>query len=139
QRGGEAASPWAAPDHPSTKGRATHHPHPATTIGVRRPDGTVAWAVFTAIPLRDAMTGGGNGAVVTFLDITERKRAEEDRKDLEAQLHQTQKMEALGTLSGGIAHEFNNILQIIFGFTELALAVLPATHPACGHLHGFRL
>src|SRR5215471_15276383 len=135
----EDGSPCAVAEYPVTKCLATHQPQPATTIGVRRPDGTAAWAVFTAIPLRDATTGGGNGAVVTFLDITERKRAEEDRKGLEAQLHQTQKMEALGTLSGGIAHEFNNILQIIFGFTELALAALPATHPACDHLQGVRL
>jgi PAS domain S-box-containing protein len=135
----EDGSSCAVAEYPVTKCLATRQPQPATTIGVRRPDGTVAWAGFTAIPLRDSTTGGGNGAVVTFLDITERKRAEEDQKCLEAQLYQAQKMEALGTLSGGIAHEFNNILQMILGFTELALAGLPATHPACGHLQGVRL
>src|SRR5262249_6334838 len=56
---------------------ATHHPNPATTVGVPHPDGTVSWAVFTAIPLRDPTTDEPTGAVVTFLDITERKRAEE--------------------------------------------------------------
>ena len=135
----EDGSPCAVEDYPVTKCLATHQPQSATTIGVRRPDGAVSWAVFTAIPLRDPTTGGVTGAVVTFLDITERKRAEEDRKRLEEQLHQGQKMEALGTLSGGIAHEFNNILAVIIGFTELAIYALPATHPACRHLQAVLL
>jgi PAS domain S-box-containing protein len=135
----EDGSPCAVQDYPVTKCLATHQPQAATTIGVRRPDGTVSWAVFTAIPLWDPTTGGVTGALVTFLDITERKRAEEDRKRLEEQLHQGQKMEALGTLSGGIAHEFNNILAAIMGFTELAIYALPASHPACCHLQAVLL
>ena len=54
-------------------------------------------------------------------DITERKRAEEEKKRLEAQLAQAQKLESIGTLAGGIAHDFNNILAAIIGYTELAL------------------
>ena len=54
-------------------------------------------------------------------DISERKRAEKMRKDLESQLHQALRMESIGTLAGGIAHDFNNILSSIIGYTELLL------------------
>src|SRR5262249_37992077 len=57
-----------------------------------------------------------------FANAIERQRTETQRKTLEGRLHQAQRLEAIGTLAGGIAHEFNNILAAIFGYAELALA-----------------
>jgi two-component system cell cycle sensor histidine kinase/response regulator CckA len=62
-------------------------------------------------------------------DITDLKQAEEEQKKLEAQLWQAQKMEALGTIAGGIAHNFNNILMAIQGNASLMLLNTDPTHP----------
>lgn len=61
----------------------------------------------------------GSFAVVT--DISERKNAEEQRRNMESQLQQAQKMEGIGTLAGGIAHDFNNSLQAIIGYTQMLI------------------
>jgi PAS domain S-box-containing protein len=63
---------------------------------------------------------GRPAALGTILDITERRRADEEKQKLEAQLRQSHKMEAIGTLAGGIAHDFNNILAAVLGFAEMA-------------------
>lgn len=65
-----------------------------------------------------------------MVDLTQSKRAEEDRKKLEAQLLHTQKLESLGVLAGGIAHDFNNLLTTILGNADLAHMELPVTSPA---------
>jgi two-component system, cell cycle sensor histidine kinase and response regulator CckA len=62
-------------------------------------------------------------------DITERKQAQEEREQLQAQLNQAQKIESVGRLAGGIAHDFNNMLGVILGHLELALEQLDPAQP----------
>lgn len=72
--------------------------------------------------------------LVSILDLTNIKRAEEEKRILESQLLQVQKMEAIGTLAGGIAHDFNNILSALMGYAELALEDLPPDSEAYDNL-----
>ncbi|MGC4119814.1 MAG: PAS domain S-box protein [Myxococcales bacterium] len=67
-------------------------------------------------------------------DITERRRAEEDRGRLREQLHQAQKVESVGRLAGGVAHDFNNMLGVILGRAELALERLGPESPVAEDL-----
>ena len=87
-----------------------------------RADGTVRWVQEKADVLRDA-SGRATRMVGTVQDIT-------DRRQLEDQLRQSQKMEAIGRLAGGIAHDLNNALTAIAGYAELALGEVTPGHAA---------
>ncbi|MBN1346379.1 MAG: response regulator [Phycisphaerae bacterium] len=66
------------------------------------------------------------GTILSLRDITDRRRAEQERRQTEAKLQHAQKLESLGVLAGGIAHDFNNLLTGILGNSSLALAELPS-------------
>jgi len=72
-------------------------------------------------------------------DITDRTRAAEERERLGEQLAQAQKMESVGRLAGGVAHDFNNMLGVILGHTELALDKVAPDSPLAADLHQIRL
>ncbi len=67
--------------------------------------------------------------LLVLCDISERIRAEQERRELEAKVQHAQKLESLGVLAGGIAHDFNNLLTSVLGYADLALTDLPKVSP----------
>jgi len=98
---------------------------PTTAVLVRR-DGSEVLIADSAAPIRDRESRIV-GVVLVFRDVTERRKIEEE-------LQNAQKLESLGVLAGGIAHDFNNLLTGIFGLVDLARNRSPADAPARGSL-----
>lgn len=96
--------------------------------GLRR--SAVVWCADLAFSLTFTPIMEAGYVNIYGFDITDLKRAEEERRNLLAQLQQAYKMEAIGTLAGGIAHDFNNVLGIIVGNVELAAGQVSEGNPA---------
>jgi two-component system, cell cycle sensor histidine kinase and response regulator CckA len=114
---GRAGTEWIVPEDRDEVMRhmlaGRTEPYGITAL---RKDGTI----FSATIQARAIDYQGRRVRMTALrDVTERSAADEERRQLEAQLRQAQKMEAVGQLAGGIAHDFNNILTAILGNVEL--------------------
>ncbi|MDD2897438.1 MAG: response regulator [Desulfuromonadaceae bacterium] len=105
-----------------------------TETEVTKADGRTIAVRISSVPLFGP-SGESTGFIEVLEDITDTKRAEEEKLTLEKQLLHAQKLESLGVLAGGIAHDFNNILTAIIGNADLALMRLNRESPAVDNLH----
>jgi len=96
-------------------------------------DGSTVWALVHFAAERGP-SGEITGCIGTVADITDRKRAEEANRKLEAQVQHAQRLQSLGILAGGLAHDFNNLLTVILGNARMAVMELPAESPAVDNL-----
>ena len=125
--------PMARHEVPFERVLATGQPV-ADFVGGIRIGGETRWALCNAYPDNDVL-GGLRHVVFTFVDITALRQMQQQQRTLEQQLAQSQKMEALGTLAGGVAHDFNNILAAILGNADLARQDLAPGAPSRQSLH----
>lgn len=97
-------------------------------IQMKRRDGEFFWISLNITLIRD--NAGEPLRIESHIyDIDDKITAEKEREELQLQLTQSQKLEAIGKLAGGVAHDFNNILSVIIGKSELALMKMRATDP----------
>ena len=99
------------------------------SMEVQRPGGLIFEIHYR--PVRNA-AGAIDQVIGIGLDVTKRRRAEEERAHIQEKMLQAQKLESLGVLAGGIAHDFNNLLTVIQGNASVALGRIDRDHPARG-------
>jgi PAS domain S-box-containing protein len=90
--------------------------------------GTLLTLDILKTPIRDRQ-GNVTGICGVSRDITDRRKAEEEKRGLEERLNRAEKMESLGTLAGGVAHDLNNVLGIVVGYAEMLMDELDEANP----------
>ncbi len=122
---------------PEDQERWANHVHATDAAGMDLPlefriitkSGLHRWVSHVCTEINDE-TGRSLGRRGSFVDISQLKQAEAEQEKLTSQLLQAQKMESIGILAGGVAHDFNNILSVIIGYSELLLRNLEEDNPA---------
>lgn len=125
------------PNYPRLLAERREHGLAAGELTLRRGDGTTFAAEVSSAVFTD--TQGNPRSSMIIRDISERKRAEAEQEKLRAQLAQAQKMESVGLLAGGVAHDFNNALGVVLGYAEMALDKVDQSspvHEALREIHG---
>jgi PAS domain S-box-containing protein len=130
---GRMATDWIHPDDRNLvkKNMLSGFEDPYEVKALHR-DGS---AFYCSIQGRNFIHEGKNLRITALRDISNNKQAEVEREKLQAQLNQAQKMESVGRLAGGVAHDFNNMLGVILGHTELALLRTDDKHKLCSDLN----
>ncbi|OPZ16016.1 MAG: Blue-light-activated protein [candidate division BRC1 bacterium ADurb.BinA364] len=118
----------ARADHEKDQALLAHPGTQAYECVVRNARGEPRHVVFHKSTMANA-EGAAAGLIGAIIDITDAKRAEQEREKLTEQLAQAQKLESVGRLAGGVAHDFNNMLNVILGHAEMARDDLPQNHP----------
>ncbi len=124
-----AAELWATNERIMQTGEPVSIEEVLQSRGGQRPRIVIA----SKFPLRDEF-GVITGIAGVVTDVTDHRVSEAERSSLTAQLHQAQKMESVGRLAGGVAHDFNNMLGVILGHAELALRLTERSSPICADL-----
>ncbi len=110
----------------------------AQEFRMRRGDGGWAWVLGRGSVVEWDATGAALVIAMVNSDITARREADARRRELEAQLAQSQRMESMGRLAGGIAHDFNNLLTVINGYSDLLLHTARLDAPATEMIEDIR-